>query len=71
MNQSILRRFGVVATHFSATGGRTGGLASGWGGEAEHCPGDQLAPSIKLVSNTVTSGVRTVVMTRSFVGTVD
>lgn len=38
------------------------------GSEAEHCPGDQLESSIKLVSNTVNNGVRTVVMTRPFQG---
>jgi hypothetical protein len=38
------------------------------GSEAEHCPGDLLKPSVKLVSNSVTDGVRTVVMTRPFAG---
>ena len=38
------------------------------GSEAEHCPGTVLATSIKLVSNTVNNGVRTVVMTRSATG---
>ena len=38
------------------------------GSEAEHCPGDQLASSVTLLSNTVTSGKRTVVMTRPMVG---
>jgi hypothetical protein len=38
------------------------------GTEAQHCPGSQLASSITVVSNTVASGVRTVVMTRAFQG---
>merc|ERR1711957_621624 len=38
------------------------------GSEAEHCPGDQLATSVKVVSNTVAGGVRTVVMTRALKG---
>lgn len=38
------------------------------GSEAEHCPGDQLAASVKVVSNTVVGSVRTVVMTRGFPG---
>lgn len=38
------------------------------GSEAEHCPGDQLASSVKVVSNTVSGGTRTVVMTRAFQG---
>merc|ERR1719506_1383615 len=41
------------------------------GSEAEHCPGDQLESSVKVVSNTVASGVRTVVMTRGFQGATD
>lgn len=38
------------------------------GSEAEHCPGDPLAPSITLVSNTEVDGVREVVVTRPFKG---
>mmetsp|Transcript_19740 Transcript_19740/g.44426 ORF Transcript_19740/g.44426 Transcript_19740/m.44426 type:complete len:904 (+) Transcript_19740:70-2781(+) len=38
------------------------------GSEAEHCPGDRLRASVTMVSNTVSKGVRTVVMTRSFTG---
>ena len=38
------------------------------GSEAEHCPGDLLASSIKVVSKSVVDGVRTVVVTRPFVG---
>jgi hypothetical protein len=38
------------------------------GTEAEHCPGTLLAASVKLVSNTVVGGVRTVVVTRPFKG---
>eukprot|EP00325_Prymnesiales_sp_UTEX-LB-985_P010507 CAMPEP_0174696172 /NCGR_PEP_ID=MMETSP1094-20130205/2390_1 /TAXON_ID=156173 /ORGANISM="Chrysochromulina brevifilum, Strain UTEX LB 985" /LENGTH=884 /DNA_ID=CAMNT_0015892883 /DNA_START=17 /DNA_END=2671 /DNA_ORIENTATION=+ len=38
------------------------------GSEAEHCPGDRLGPSLTLVSNTVTDGVRTVVVRRAFAG---
>jgi len=38
------------------------------GSEAEHCPGDQLASMVKVISNTVVSNVRTVVMTRAFQG---
>lgn len=38
------------------------------GSEAEHCPGNTLAPTVKLVSNTVVNGVRTVVVTRPFAG---
>ena len=34
------------------------------GSEAEHCPGTVLATSIKVVSNTVVDGVRTVVVSR-------
>lgn len=41
------------------------------GSEAEHCPGDALASSITLVSNTVESNVRTAVVTRSFKGLTD
>ena len=36
--------------------------------QAEHCPGDLLAPSVKVVSNSVTNGVREVVMTRGLTG---
>jgi hypothetical protein len=39
------------------------------GSEAEHCPGDQLASSLKIVSNSVAGGMRTVVMTRPWTGT--
>merc|ERR1712176_1503082 len=38
------------------------------GDEGEHCPGDQLTPSVKILSNNVVNGVRTVVMTRVFQG---
>jgi len=38
------------------------------GSEAEHCPGDQLAASVQVVSNTAVDGVRTVVLTRGLVG---
>ncbi|KAK3083427.1 hypothetical protein FSP39_022315 [Pinctada imbricata] len=38
------------------------------GSEAEHCPGDALNKSVTLVSNTVTDGVRTAVMTRPLKG---
>jgi hypothetical protein len=38
------------------------------GSEAEHCPGSELAASIKLVSNTVVDGVRTAVVTRATKG---
>eukprot|EP01044_Picomonas_judraskeda_P015568 COSAG03_NODE_2629_length_2580_cov_9.033857_3_plen_193_part_01 len=38
------------------------------GSEAEHCPGTPLAPTLKLVSNTVADGVRTVVVTRPAAG---
>lgn len=38
------------------------------GSEAEHCPGDQLESSVHVVSNTVTNGFRTLVMTRPFRG---
>ena len=31
------------------------------GSEAEHCPGDRLAKSVTLVSNTVVDGRRTIV----------
>jgi len=41
------------------------------GSEAEHCPGNPLAPSITLESNSVVSGVRTVVLTRPFKGLTD
>jgi hypothetical protein len=38
------------------------------GSEAEHCPGTPLATSIKVMSNTVVDGVRTVVVTRPAAG---
>lgn len=38
------------------------------GSEAEHCPGDVLSTSVKMISNTVVKGVRTVVMTRAMQG---
>jgi len=38
------------------------------GSEAEHCPGDPLASSVKVLSNTVVDGKRTVVITRPFKG---
>jgi len=38
------------------------------GSEAEHCPGDRLQPSIKLVSSSVQGGRRTVVISRGFQG---
>lgn len=38
------------------------------GSEAEHCPGDKLPITIKTLSNTVSNGVRTVVVTRPFKG---
>ena len=38
------------------------------GSEAEHCPGDRLATSVTLVSNTVVDGRRTIVVTRPFNG---
>ncbi|KAL1520060.1 hypothetical protein AB1Y20_023535 [Prymnesium parvum] len=38
------------------------------GSEAEHCPGDALAPSLTLHSNTVADGVRTLVLSRPFRG---
>ena len=38
------------------------------GSEAEHCPGDRLATSVTLVSNTVVDGRRTIVVTRPFKG---
>eukprot|EP00658_Telonema_sp_P-2_P011110 TRINITY_DN14225_c0_g1_i3.p1 TRINITY_DN14225_c0_g1~~TRINITY_DN14225_c0_g1_i3.p1 ORF type:complete len:942 (-),score=213.51 TRINITY_DN14225_c0_g1_i3:82-2907(-) len=38
------------------------------GSEAEHCPGDQLANSLTLVSNTVSNNLRTVVITRPLKG---
>ena len=38
------------------------------GSEAEHCPGTVLASSIKVVSNTVVDGKRTVVVTRPSAG---
>lgn len=38
------------------------------GSEAEHCPGTQLRTSVKVVSNSVVKGIRTVVMTRGLSG---
>eukprot|EP00928_Gymnodinium_smaydae_P061805 TRINITY_DN4579_c0_g3_i1.p1 TRINITY_DN4579_c0_g3~~TRINITY_DN4579_c0_g3_i1.p1 ORF type:complete len:919 (+),score=147.86 TRINITY_DN4579_c0_g3_i1:333-2759(+) len=38
------------------------------GDEGAHCAVDQLAPSVTVVSNTVTSGKRTIVMTRPMQG---
>lgn len=38
------------------------------GSEAEHCPGDELANSITVLSNSVTDNVRTVVVSRSSFG---
>lgn len=38
------------------------------GSEAEHCPGDRLQTSIKVLSSTVTGDVRTVVLSRPFAG---
>ena len=38
------------------------------GSEAEHCPGDALDPSVKVVSSKVADGIRTVVMTRPLKG---
>ena len=38
------------------------------GSEAEHCPGDALAKSVTLVSNSVVDGHRTIVLTRSLTG---
>jgi len=38
------------------------------GSEAEHCPGTRLAPSVTLLSHSVSGGVRTVVLTRPFRG---
>jgi len=38
------------------------------GSEAEHCPGDKLSSMVIVVSNTVVSGKRTVVMTRQLKG---
>lgn len=38
------------------------------GSEAEHCPGDSLPGSIKVVSNTVNGDTRTVIVTRPLVG---
>jgi hypothetical protein len=38
------------------------------GSEAEHCPGDLLAPSVKVESTSVVNNVRTVVLTRPFAG---
>ena len=41
------------------------------GSEADHCPGTLLTPSITLVSNSVESDIRTVVLTRPFQGSTD
>jgi len=41
------------------------------GSEAEHCPGDILDSSIRMVSNEVLKGRRTVVFTRAFAGLTD
>jgi len=41
------------------------------GSEAEHCPGTQLESMVTLVSNEVTNGKRTVVVTRPFQGVTD
>lgn len=38
------------------------------GSEAEHCPGDLLSPSLKVLSNSVVKGVRTVVVSRGLAG---
>ena len=38
------------------------------GSEAEHCPGDALQKSVTIVSNAVSDGVRTTVMTRPLKG---
>lgn len=38
------------------------------GSEADHCPGTQLSTSVKVVSNSVSGGVRTVTVTRPLVG---
>ena len=38
------------------------------GSEAEHCPGDLLAPELKVVSSTTKGNVRTVVLTRPLAG---
>jgi hypothetical protein len=38
------------------------------GSEAEHCPGDYLSKSVTVTANSVVGGVRTVTMTRPFVG---
>jgi hypothetical protein len=38
------------------------------GTEAEHCPGDLLAPSVTVLSNSVQAGVRTLVLSRAFAG---
>mmetsp|Transcript_36428 Transcript_36428/g.67040 ORF Transcript_36428/g.67040 Transcript_36428/m.67040 type:complete len:907 (-) Transcript_36428:128-2848(-) len=38
------------------------------GSEAEHCAGDRLESSVRVLSNSVVNGVRTVVMTRPFLG---
>jgi hypothetical protein len=38
------------------------------GSEAEHCPGNTLAPTVTVLSNTVIDGTRTVVVTRPFTG---
>lgn len=38
------------------------------GSEAEHCPGDLLQSSVTIISNKVVNNVRTVVMSRPFLG---
>ena len=38
------------------------------GSEADHCPGTLLSSSVKVVSNSVSGGVRSVVMTRPLQG---
>lgn len=38
------------------------------GTEADHCAGTVIASSLKIVSNTLNNGVRTVVLTRPFAG---
>jgi len=38
------------------------------GSEAEHCPGDTLKSSIKVMSNAVVDGIRTVTVTRPLAG---
>mmetsp|Transcript_39782 Transcript_39782/g.92029 ORF Transcript_39782/g.92029 Transcript_39782/m.92029 type:complete len:894 (-) Transcript_39782:67-2748(-) len=38
------------------------------GSEAEHCPGDLLTPSVKVLSSVVEAGVRTLVLSRALAG---